>query len=150
LWCNTFHDSCVVMFSWCNSLFSFSYARTDSELLKDIIEDVLEKLPPRCRNQCKGWVRIEEHHKKIDEISCSFIYSEADECFVALQVENLTRKAQLQAIANEESAKCKAAEKVIKSLTSQVETIFLQELQALTYRDRGLVTFIFVFSFKIT
>ncbi|XP_027931639.1 TMV resistance protein N-like [Vigna unguiculata] len=83
--------------------------RTDSELLKDIVEDVLEKLPPRCRNQCKGWV------------------------------ENLTRKAQLQAIAIEESAKCKAVEKVIKSLTSQVETIFLQELQSLTYTDRGLL-----------
>jgi len=73
-------------------LFSFSYARTDSELLKDIVEDVLEKLPPRCRNQCKGWVRIKEHHKQIDEISCSFICSEADECFVPLQVKNLTRK----------------------------------------------------------
>ncbi|XP_027933464.1 disease resistance protein RLM3-like isoform X3 [Vigna unguiculata] len=70
--------------------------RTDSELLKDIVKDVLEKLPPRCRNQCKGWV------------------------------ENLTRKAQLQAIAIEESAKCKAVEKVIKSLTSQLKDMAMR------------------------
>jgi len=53
-------------------------------------------------------------------------------------VENLTRKAQLQevelerttkqlkeaiAIASEETAKCKAAKEVIKSLTAQVETL---------------------------
>jgi len=72
-------------------------------------------------------------------------------------VENLTRKAQLQevelerttkqlkeaiAIASEETAKCKAAKEVIKSLTAQVETLSLepllttilsQQLQALTY-----------------
>ena len=54
---------------------------------------------------------------------------------LVFQVENLTRKAQLQeielertnkqlkeaiAIAGEESAKCKAAKEVIKSLTAQV------------------------------
>ena len=53
-------------------------------------------------------------------------------------MENLTRKAQLQevelerttkqlkdaiAIAGEETAKCKAAKEVIKSLTAQVETL---------------------------
>lgn len=55
------------------------------------------------------------------------------------QVENLTRKAQLQeielerttkqlkeaiAVAGEETAKCKAAKEVIKSLTSQVDVYF--------------------------
>jgi len=41
-------------------LFHFSYARTDAELLKDIVGDVLKRLPPRCRNQCKGRMGIED------------------------------------------------------------------------------------------
>jgi len=47
------------------SLFTFSYARTDSELLKDIIGDVLRKLPTRYPNQVKGLVGIEENYKQI-------------------------------------------------------------------------------------
>lgn len=57
-----------------------------------------------------------------------------------MQVENLTRKAQLQeielertskqlkeaiAIAGEESSKCKAAKEVIKSLTAQVRLVLI-------------------------
>nr|KYP71672.1 TMV resistance protein N [Cajanus cajan] len=49
-------------------LFSFSYARTDPELLKDIVEDVLRKLPPRYQNQRKGLVGIEEHCEWIESL----------------------------------------------------------------------------------
>ncbi|RZB57695.1 Disease resistance protein RPS6 [Glycine soja] len=38
---------------------------TDSELLKDIIGDVLRKLPTRYPNQVKGLVGIEENYKQI-------------------------------------------------------------------------------------
>lgn len=62
----------------------------------------------------------------------------SDSILIYLQVEGLTRKAQLQevelerttkqlkeaiAIAGEETAKCKAAKEVIKSLTSQVRKL---------------------------
>jgi len=75
---------------------------------------------------------------QLDEISCSFICTEPNEFFARVQVENLTRKAQHQeveldrttkqlkeaiAIASEETAKCKAAKEVIKSLTAQVESL---------------------------
>ena len=68
-------------------------------------------------------------------VNNSFFFTNS---FFPLQVENLTRKAQLQevelerttkqlkdaiAIAGEETAKCKAAKEVIKSLTAQVETL---------------------------
>ncbi|KAG4935751.1 hypothetical protein JHK85_050670 [Glycine max] len=42
--------------------------RTDPELLKDIVADVLQKLPPRYQNQRKGLVGIEEHCKHIESL----------------------------------------------------------------------------------
>ncbi|RDX93478.1 putative disease resistance protein, partial [Mucuna pruriens] len=42
--------------------------RTDPELLKDIVGDVLGKLPPRYKTQRKGLVGVEEHYKQIESL----------------------------------------------------------------------------------
>ncbi|RDX79235.1 TMV resistance protein N, partial [Mucuna pruriens] len=42
--------------------------RTESEFLKDIVEDVLQKLAPRYRNHRKELVGIEENYEKIESL----------------------------------------------------------------------------------
>lgn len=49
-----------------NRLFLCSYFRTESELLKDIVGDVLRKLTPRYPNQLKGLVGIEDNYEQIE------------------------------------------------------------------------------------
>ena len=46
----------------------FSYARTESELLKDIVGDILRKLTSSCQNQLKGFVGIEENLEQIESL----------------------------------------------------------------------------------
>jgi len=49
-------------------MFPFSHARVESELLKDIVEDVLQKLAPIYPNCHKGLVGIEENYEKIESL----------------------------------------------------------------------------------
>ena len=51
-----------------NRLFLCSYFRTESELLKDIVGDVLRKLTPRYPNQLKGLVGIEDNYEKVESL----------------------------------------------------------------------------------
>ncbi|CAJ1965312.1 unnamed protein product [Sphenostylis stenocarpa] len=46
----------------------FSYARAESKLLKDIVEDVLQKLAPMYPKCHKGLVGIEENYEKIESL----------------------------------------------------------------------------------
>jgi len=50
-----------------NLCFPFN-VRTDVELLKDIVEYVLQKLPRRYKSQCKGLVGIQEHYEQIQSL----------------------------------------------------------------------------------
>lgn len=49
-------------------LLAFSYARNESEFLKDIVGDVLQKLPPKYPIKLRGLVGIEEKYEQIESL----------------------------------------------------------------------------------